>query len=182
MIPHFDGSGTVPFIYGDPTSSLRSPYEVGFEDFAKSFCTTPERAEILIGLLDLRSELSKFGVSDGFQLIDGSYLEDVERLRGRPPSDIDLVTFARKMEALAGQNADLATLLSSTKDELKNQFKCDHFWVDLDSDDEVLVSDAMYWFSLFSHQRDTFKPKGMAKIPLALNEDPQALAIAESFL
>jgi hypothetical protein len=55
---------------------------------------TAERAAILTGLLDYRAALRNVGIMDGFQWLDGSFVEDVEAIRSRPPSDIDVVTFA----------------------------------------------------------------------------------------
>lgn len=95
-IPAFTTSGVLPTFVGDtPTNPAQmAPYPASFSDLANRFGTTPQRWALLNGLAAFRSALRATGIVAGFQWIDGSFLEDAETLRGRPPADIDLVTFA----------------------------------------------------------------------------------------
>ena len=84
-----------PYTGADPTqSATMSPYKVEFLEFAQQFATSQHRADLLNGLIAYREALRNIGLTQGFQWIDGSFVEDVEQSRGRPPADIDVVTFA----------------------------------------------------------------------------------------
>ncbi len=94
-IPGWTLSGVLPPINpASPTSTDRSPYQIGIFDFALRFGTSTDRNRSLLGLLEYRQVLRELGIAQGFQWIDGSFLEDVERLEGRVPNDLDVVTFA----------------------------------------------------------------------------------------
>jgi hypothetical protein len=47
------------------------------------------------------------GLDNGFQWIDGSFVEDVEKSRGRAPGDVDIVTFAHRPASVADFKAFL---------------------------------------------------------------------------
>jgi hypothetical protein len=55
--------------------------------------TTPARLTILDGFLQFRQRLRAAGLAVGFQWLNGSFLQDVERFEGRDPGDLDVVTF-----------------------------------------------------------------------------------------
>lgn len=97
-------------------------------------------------------------------------MEDCESNRGRPPRDVDIVTFARRPTqhqkqdewdqfVAANQN------VFSTR-TVKAAHSCDAFYVDLYLPPELVVSRSRYWFGLFSHQRSTYLWKGMLEVPL----------------
>jgi hypothetical protein len=67
------------------------------------FAASRERLDILRGLLEYRAALGAIGIVQGFQWLDGSFVEDVEVTKGRPPSDIDVVTLAYR--PIVDQNA-----------------------------------------------------------------------------
>lgn len=54
---------------------------------------TEARRRLLAGLLNFRVALHEAGLVEGFQGIDGSFVENVEERESRSPEDIDLVTF-----------------------------------------------------------------------------------------
>ena len=173
MIPGLTASGVLPpFVGSAPTDPAGcSPYRVELSDLYAAFANSPERQRLLLGLLDYREALRLAGVVDGFQLIDGSFTEDCEALRQRPPSDIDVVTFARlpvppdQKAAFGEANAGLfATRLT------KPTYHCDAYFVDLDLPGHLLVEDTAYWFGLFSHQRVTSLWKGLVQVQLASND------------
>ena len=77
----------------DSVSSKRSPYSLSLPEFVHRFGQSVERRSLMNGLLRYRALLQQAGLGAGFQWINGSFVEDVERIRGRPPADIDVVTF-----------------------------------------------------------------------------------------
>ena len=92
-IPQFDGiTNVIPPCQFDPRNpSDLTPYICTFEEVCQRFATAPERIEILRGCLAFRQELVRRGVN-GFQWLDGSFVEDIEAQEGRSPQDIDVVT------------------------------------------------------------------------------------------
>jgi hypothetical protein len=149
-------------------------------EFVARFATTPERRDIVSGFLRYRRALRGLGITAGFQLVDGSFLEKCEELRNRAPSDLDLVTFAyppvlpAEIPDFLNQNRELFD-----RDAVKLQFKCDSFFVNLAKDARYVVVDTMYWYGLFSHQRDTFLWKGMLTIPLMSDDEAAAALLPE---
>jgi hypothetical protein len=172
IIPDFDGiTGVLPPHGGDPTTpALISPYKCSLADLVDRFSYTPERKKILFGFLRLRQVLFSLGAT-GFQWIDGSFCEDKEHHEGKPPGDIDVVTYYRSTVPLElelivdGKPIDLLRAPKVTK----AVFHVDHYLIDLESEPEQLVVNAAYWFGLFSHRRDGLW-KGMLQLPMI---DPQ---------
>lgn len=185
MIPAF-GLGEVlpPFVGTDVTGGQRlprSPYPAAAEDLVQTFCTSPERAMILRGLFGFRSALRAEGFAEGFQWIDGSFVENCEAFRGRPPSDMDVVSLLRRPLSVQNDPAwiDFALARQATIFNpywAKETFQCDSYFVDLDSDPISVAEQAAYWIGLFSHQRDTFRWKGMLRIEFG-SDDDAALAL-----
>lgn len=177
MIPAHNQSGVLPpFIPGAaPTDSgATAPYNVSLVDIARKFATNEKRVQILQGLTSYRKALRDVGIVDGFQWLDGSFVEKVESTRGRPPNDIDIVTFSFRPK-LSGDTNDWRQLIQSRPDlfdpeESKRLYHCDAYFVDMSMDPRVLVSQTKYWFGLFSHQRETFLWKGMLEVSLAEDE------------
>lgn len=107
-IPAWNAQGVLPPVgVADPTSTIRSPYVVPLIEVVHRFGTTVERRTILGGLMRYRAALHAIGLVQGFQWLDGSFLEDVEGLESRPPNDIDVVTFFR---LLPGETEALSVL------------------------------------------------------------------------
>jgi len=180
MIPDFNASGVLPpFLGEDPGQMTQSsPYRASMSEIVAAFGTTPERRQILRGLLGLRGRLRAVGMTTGFQIIDGSFVESVEATRGRPPADVDLVTFvhvpAEDKRAFLAQNQALFD-----RDAVKAAHKCDSFVVDLGADSRSVVGLTMYWYGLFAHQRETFMWKGLLRVEL-MSDDNQALELLEA--
>ncbi len=177
VIPDHSHTGVLPpFLPGTSPheNGSMSPYRVSLLDLAQKFATSSERISILNGLIAYRSALRNIGIVGGFQWIDGSFVEDCEAIRGRPPKDVDLITFsARPRTHLA---SDLWKQLINARPDLfdpeesKKTFSCDAYFVDLGSHPIQIVNSTRYWFGLFSHQRDTFQWKGLLEIPFT-NDD-----------
>jgi hypothetical protein len=108
-------------------------------------------------LLDLRLALQRIGITEGIQLIDGSFVEDVEVTRLRPPADIDVVTIAARPVSDRISWAQMITANQDVfdSDAAKGRFRCDHYFLDTQKRPDLLVADAIYFSNLFSHQRTT---------------------------
>ncbi|WP_147436969.1 DUF6932 family protein [Alkalispirillum mobile] len=183
MIPDFNQSGVLPpFLAtrGPTDSAAMAPYPTSMAEVADTLGFSVERRGILSGLLDFRRALQAAGFTDGFQWLAGSYLEDCETQRRRPPKDVDVVTFARRPPALQEQGAWNKFVAGSPelfdRNVVKSAHSCDAFFVDLSLPPEAIVSRTRYWFGLFSHQRATYLWKGILQIPLHANDDA-ALAL-----
>ncbi|MCK1603924.1 hypothetical protein IVB02_21405 [Bradyrhizobium sp. 166] len=181
-IPANTVSGVLP-PYTGATSAERanvSPYQVEISDVVLRYAISTERVEILTGLLEYRKALAALGILSGFQWLDGSFVEDVETIRSRPPGDIDIVTFAHP--PTTDRNAWFHVVVSNPNifdpDEAKKTYKCDAYFVDLSKDPQLVVSDTAYWFNLFSHQRGAAATwKGMLRVGLTSDD-----VIAQVFL
>lgn len=184
MIPAFSlGEVLPPFVGTDVTGGLwlpRSPYPASVEDLVETFCTSGERAAILRGFIAFRATLRAEGFAQGFQWIDGSFVENCEAFRGRAPNDVDVVSLLRRPKDKfndtawsAFVQARAATLFNPQW--TKETFSCDSYFIDLDTDPEVVAESAAYWIGLFSHQRDTFRWKGMVRVDFDLAGDELAM-------
>lgn len=163
-IPRWNAQGVIPPINElKPTSVERSPYKTTLADFVSRFAVTPARDEIVRGFLEYRLALHKAGFVSGFQWLDGSFLENTERLEGRDPRDIDVVSFLHTPSNLA-MTPD--TLRLFDHDEVKRRFKVDGYPVELDQiTPRELVSWSAYWYSLWSHRRNQLW-KGYVQVEL----------------
>jgi hypothetical protein len=140
----------------------------------------PERCIILKGFLEYRIALNAVGVSEGFQWIDGSFLEHIELIASRSPNDIDTVTFFNLLPgdsqgSIIARNAALFPATQAGKDALKVTYHVDATYLDLKiHSPEQLVAWSAYWYGVWSHRRD-YSWKGFAQIPLNSTEDLAAL-------
>jgi hypothetical protein len=173
-IPHRNALGLLPPIDPDrPASADRSPYRVSLPDVVQRFATSPDRCQILSGLLAYRAALHGIGVISGFQWLDGSFMENVERIEGRPPHDLDVVTFAETRAVTRSPEAALVF----NHDRTKARFGMDAYVVDLDGlVPSKLTTLAAYWYSMWSHRRNQAW-KGYLQVELSPSEDARAAAL-----
>lgn len=158
-----------------PVSPERSPYVVSLVDYVLRFSDTPARRTVLSGYLRYRAALHSVGVVRGFQWLDGSFLEHVERIEERAPNDVDVVTFYRlptdlsqtKLAESAGALFDHATV--------KTKYCVDGYLVHLGMDAQRLIRQSAYWYSVWSHRRNQLW-KGFVQVDLAPVEDAAAAA------
>jgi hypothetical protein len=146
-IPAWNALGVLPPIDPDlPTSPDRSPYPVSLKDVVMRFSTSPERQAVLKGFLAYRAELHRLGLTVGFQWLDGSFLEDVETIERRAPSDIDVVSFFHTPPEF-DLNVDDEQLFDQAV--AKGRFRVDAYFVDLDQvTPRELAFWSAYWYSL----------------------------------
>ena len=175
-IPDWDVSGVLPASHeGDPSS----PYEVSLLDMVGRFSVSETRRQLLTGLLNFRAELHSAGLEQGFQWIDGSFVEHIEEVDDRPPRDIDVVTFFyipnnHTQETIARQFPDIFN-----HGGIKDTHKIDSYFVPLNQiSPERLIGRSMYWNSLWSHNRDNHR-KGYLQVGLERHEDAEARAELE---
>lgn len=175
VIPEFNHSFVLPPFVGDQlTQAQGSPYHLTALELVQRFAISPERGVILRGLLDYRSTLRGLGFVEGFQWLDGSFVENIEAHQNRPPNDVDVVTFAH---APAGLSAtDIQALMDANpdmfvKERCLEKFRCDPMVINLGKRPEKLVQDVRYWYGLFSHRRGDHVWKGMLQIPLQSDDE-----------
>ncbi|MGI4885468.1 MAG: DUF6932 family protein [Janthinobacterium lividum] len=184
MIPVSTIQGILPpFISGDPTFSTNmSPYRATMKEFVERFGTSPERQKIIWGLLDYRANLMACGLT-GFQWLSGSFVEDVESIRGRPPKDIDVVSVINRPSGIASDEKWIEFLdgeygiLLIDSEAMKNAFHCDAHTIDMNEPGIDIVNLTRFWFGLFSHQRVTSAWKGMVAVELNAQQDTEARSI-----
>lgn len=185
-LPSFDLRGLLPpFIGADATTPDRSPYWVTMPELVAAFGTTPHRQQLLRNLIAYRALLAQGGYVGGIQFIDGSFVENVEALN-RNPSDIDVFSIlnappryltdpaAWQATGLPFWNAEVAD-----RNLNKQRFSLDTYAVlfeERQAQPMNLISDIIYWYGLFSHQRTTFAWKGFAGIALDPAADQAALS------
>lgn len=178
LIPNFTQSGVLPpFTTEDYPKNPDgiSPYRTTLFEFVERFLTSGARKNILEGFLLYRNELKKLGFTEGFQWIDGSFIEEIERNQQRPPSDLDIITFAYRPIYVTTDD-EWKKFIQMNQDIFhpgvtKTNYKCDAYYVDLNLPSYVIVKRSSYWFGVFSHQRETYLWKGVLEIPLFDNED-----------
>lgn len=178
-IPAWTAEGVLPPINAaQPVSPERSPYVVSLTEYVLRFGETPERRTVLRGLLHYRVVLHAAGLVSGFQWLDGSFLEHVERIEGRPPNDVDVVTFYRLPSGISqAQLARRAGWAGELLDHaaVKRNYHVDGYLVDLGMDPERLTRQSAYWYSVWSHRRNQLW-KGFVQVDLALRDDAAAAA------
>lgn len=150
-------SGIVPPIRpGQPGSHQdRSPYRAGLDEFISRFALNADRVRILQGLMRYRNDLRSAGIVDGFQWLNGSFLEHVEDTESRSPRDIDIVTFFY-LPAGQTQQSFLPTVmhLFDTTTCKNNYFVDGYPHILGEPHDEKRIRQASYWYSMWSHLRD----------------------------
>lgn len=155
----------------DGSSPNRSPYQINIVEFVKKFSYSRERCSIIAKFLDYRQKIYQLEINQGFQWVDGSFTENVEQSRQRPPNDIDLVNFFYQPPHITEEFlAEHGYIFEH--DIVKRNYLVDSYWVNLSVDDkEHIVKQTAYWYSMWSHQRDTDIWKGFYQIPLTPEDD-----------
>ncbi len=180
-IPSFDHNNVIPPHLGNPTDrSHLSPYSCSILELCHRFSSSPERVLILKNFVLFRQRMTSLGIIYGFQWLDGSFLENIEVSAGRPPKDLDVVTF------FGGLSHSDQISIRSTFPEFGNpglakaNFHLDHYLVDYTFKPEVTVEHTRYWIQLFTHNRLGVW-KGILRLPLNTPiEDQHALDFLNS--
>lgn len=184
-IPDWNAQGVIPPVNSlQPTLADRSPYTVSLTDVVLRFGLSAERRTVLDGLLRYRAALHTAGLVQGFQWLDGSFLEQVELLESRPPNDIDVVTFyklpvGKTQLDLQAQAPDIFPNSRASKQTMKENYRVDAYPVHLGMVSERLIERGTYWYSMWSHRRNQIW-KGYVQVDLAPVEDAAARAALEN--
>ena len=153
----------------------RSPYEATLTHVVERFALTRHRAGLILNLIEYRNALYDAGITDGFQWINGSFVEHVET-RSRPekapePGDIDIVTFYRPPAQLTFDIVDLFRTSVT-----RQRFNIDGYGVALGVEFTPLeVETVAYWYGMWSLRIDDYEPKGFVQVGLDPQNDPDAL-------
>ena len=142
-------------------------------ELCERFASSAKRRIILTGFLTFREQLFNLGLN-GFQWLDGSFLEDIEAQASRDPADIDVVTFVAHpldLSALVALRTSNPGLFD--RNHTKATYHVDHFLVPMGSAPRSLIELTRYWYGLFSHRRDGVW-KGMLKVNLSDPNDDAA--------
>ncbi len=181
MIPAFDHNLVLPPHLGSPTEfSQLSPYGADMLEFCQHFGTSPERIEILEQFLRFRETLRDFGLLNGYQWLDGSFVENIEQQEMRPPRDLDVVTIYWGYDTAFQQ--DLLGNFPEFADPVmaKQNYKVDHYPFDAGIEPTATVELSRYWTQLFSHNRNGVW-KGMVAVGLdTVKDDSAALAYLQT--
>jgi len=176
-IPLWNSHGVLPPVYpGYPgNSDFRSPFKVSLRDFLQQFSITLERRAILKGFLDYRSQLRAAGFTEGFQWVNGSFVENVELLRGRAPNDIDVVTFLALPQGETEESLEKKHPHLFDDEGIKQRFHTDSYYFFSGADYSVkwIIDNTIYWYSMWAHQRDSLTWKGFLEIDLASTIDEE---------
>ena len=166
-IPAWTPEGLLPPIDMDyPASRARAPYPVSLTDFVWRFGAGSARQNILLGFLDYRAALHKAGLKDGFQWVNGSFLEYIETIEQRDPNDIDVVTFYWLPDGQDQRQILTASPEVFNRTKAKQKYCVDPYFMQLNGQDpETLIDTSVYWYSMWSHRRD-FRWKGYLQLDL----------------
>ncbi|TCW50800.1 hypothetical protein EDC53_102368 [Phytobacter diazotrophicus] len=185
MIPPFSVSGVLPPFVGEEPAipSAQAPYRITMLELVQRFAISLERIAILEGLFEYRSKMRSLNVM-GYQWLDGSFVEDCERTRGRAPADIDLITFAYRPRDEEGQFIDAGAFVELMdlhpdlfeSETAKQVYMCDAYYVDFNQAPHTLAAAVTYWCNLFSHSRMQNLWKGILQVDLNV-DDSEAIAI-----
>jgi len=173
MIPPFDHNLVLPPHLGNPANPNEiSPYRCSTVELCMRFSTSPQRIDILKGLLVFRDRMRGLGLKRGFQWLDGSFLENIEVSENRPPNDLDIITMywgyeSAFLEYILENFPEFADTRSS-----KKTYKLDHYNVDIGINPEFTVDNARYWSQLFSHNRSGVW-KGMLRLEINTPDDDE---------
>lgn len=180
-VPAFTIDGVLPAYVGanGPGGAAvnMTPYPATVIEVIDRFATTPARRSILRDWLQHRAEMRALGVVEGFQWLDGSFVED------KIPADIDVVTFFHR-PAQCLRNVDILNLFHGRPDvfrkaHVKARLQVDAMFVDLGGTSENIVESTRYYGGLFSHRRGDDLWKGMVRVALDGQADDQAQTLLD---
>ena len=176
-IPEWDANKVLPPIHPEAPEGqehdrlYRAPYAVPLAEFIGRFAGTLERMDLVQRFLEYRATLHQAGITEGFQWINGSFVENIEEgSRMRPPDDIDVVTFYYTNE---DANPNFEELFNPRI--TKQDFRVDAYGIEIDQPLDVsTVTTIGHLHSLWSHRRGDDIWKGYIQTDLDPEEDNPA--------
>ena len=180
-IPPFNPEGFLPPYISETgpggNSGDMSPYMTNSLQVVTKLGTTQKRRTLLRGWLNHRSALANIGFGQGFQWLDGSFVERKE------PKDLDVVTFIHR--PLGFSAANIAGVMQANPNlfqpaSVRQTYGLDLFAIDLNGSPEVIIGASAYFMGLFSHRREDERWKGMIQVNLQDDLDVEALAAIDA--
>lgn len=173
-IPKLTKSGVLPPHNGDPARSADlSPFPATTLELCEKFSDTPERRVILHGFLEMRQRLNELQVVDGFQWVDGHFLEAYEQRTRKSPEHIRVVTFCKRSPLVADPNYSRLFEPLQTRPATKAAFRVDHTLIPLDWPAQDIIEATRHRSSELSHSEDNVW-KGYLRINLNTPQDDAA--------
>lgn len=127
--------------------------------------------------MDYRTALHNLGIVNGFQWVNGSFVENIENWKLRFPQDIDVVTFYHPPDDHGERHIRLFD-----PDEMKLEYHVDASGVRLGlAMTQERVETVSYWQSMWTHWEDGLW-KGMVEVDLGPKDDEAALQILTSLM
>ncbi|MBY3027592.1 hypothetical protein HF265_00455 [Rhizobium leguminosarum] len=153
-------------------------------EVVQRFGTTPRRRQLLRGLIAYRQLFAADEYLTGVQLLDGSFVEDVEANANREPGDIDVFTLVAPPQKYVddfslweNHGASYWETELVNRGANKQRFSLDSYGTIIDGATPIydIMQNVTYWYGLFSHQRDTFQWKGFIVVDVDTLNDVAAL-------
>lgn len=179
VIPDWNDQHVIPTVRDVPEDEQglpinRSPFGATLQELVQYFAITPERITLIRDLMNYRDALYAAGVDDGFQWINGSFVEHVEA-RDRPgkepkPYDIDVVTFYHQPDDQPPEFHDLFRTSI-----VRDRYNIDAFNLVMGTPTtNHLVESVAYWYGMWSTRREDQMPKSFVQVNLDPEHDPEA--------
>ena len=179
-IPEWNSDYVLPPLRATPDSRLpqsRRPHKATALEVVHRFAISKERSSILFGFLDYRLALHDLGIVDGFQWVNGSFVENIEARNSQHPRDIDVVTFYHPPE-----DHDNRHLRLFDPEQMLLEYHVDARGVRLGLPmTPERVETVSYWHSMWTHRKDGLW-KGMVEVDLDPKDDEAALQTLTSLM
>lgn len=161
-----------------PLAMNRAPYVLSPVQLVERFGHTAIRRKILRGFFAYRAGLRELQITEGFQWIDGSFVEEIEVLENRPPADLDVVTFyqlpdGETQKSILAKAPDYFPADEAEKKALKAKFGVDTMMSCLNVSPRQLVKRSAFFYSMWAHRRD-YTWKGFIQVDLEAGDDAAA--------
>lgn len=177
-IPAWDNRGVLPPVRpGQPGHSAdRSPYRCSLQELVDYFGTSQSRIGLLQGFLQYREAMHQLGLVQGYQWINGSFAQDVERLEGRPPGDIDIVNLlylpaGYNQKSFVAAHPQAVDVFDPAR--AKALFGMDAYTFVLGGKATTqFVRQVTYWYSMWSHRKQDNAWKGFVEVDLIPQGEP----------
>lgn len=177
-IPDFDHNNVLPpFINGRPgIPANHSPYVCSILEFCTKFATSEVRIQLLNKFVEFRIKIHEVGITNGFQWVDGSFLENKEKALDQSPNDIDVATFFQVTSPNTEAKVQSSFPEFVDRKLAKDNFRLDHLLLHITSLSPYdLIRNTNFISKLFSYSRRGVY-KGMVEIHLnSIDEDQKAL-------
>ena len=176
IIPKFNENKVLPPHRGDPKKeSDMSPFPATTLQLCERFAHSKARRPFLRGLMEFRAVLNELQMIEGFQWLDGYFMEDFEHQKSKTPDFIQVVTFY-KQPPKPFPHPDLTDTFAILQDPglLERKYRVTHQVVRLDLPPQKLVNRTRFWWSQMSHTEEEEVWKGLVQVPLNTPEDDAA--------